>query len=268
MSASKPETILAPFAKTMLVEMGYEVRSELHHIDIVGRDSDGLFHAVELKKNFGLDVINQGLRSQAWAGMASIVVPAPNKKTSQKSAGAIKKIREWRRLCSRLDIGLYIVDDLDTGTPVLRMVSLPKRISNGRLRKSLEKEFSGRSEDLNIGGSTGVCLFTAFTEKSCKVARHFLDEALRIRSNPHLKSRDVAEKTGVPTANNLLYVNIFGWYRRIGRGVYTLDVANILAEKSLYKIEAVTGPIDRNALSDILQSSKIRQESREDMVFA
>lgn len=247
---TKPETALAPFAKTMLAEMGYDVRSELMHVDLVGRDADGLFHAVELKKNFGLDVINQGLRSQTWAGLASIVVPAPNK-------NGHKKTQEWKRLCLRLDIGLYVVEGLSQGNEeaTIRLIAPPKRIHNGRIKKSLEKEFSGRSEDLNVGGSTGVVLYTAYTEKACKIARYFLDQCLTSGINTALLSRNVAEKVGITATrtNNILYSNVFGWYQRGGRGCYSLDGSHILDDKSLDKIEKVTGPIDRERLRLILK---------------
>ena len=114
MSVIARESDLAPIAKDWLQSHGYDIRSEVHNIDIVGRSQDGLFHAVELKKSFNVDVLSQGLRGQRWAGEATIVVPQP----PGRGLSVSRKIDDWVRICR--GPGSYRHLTLPTPHPVLR----------------------------------------------------------------------------------------------------------------------------------------------------
>lgn len=81
----------------------------------------------------------------------------------------------------------------------------------------LLREFAGRSGDYNVGGSTQRKLVTAYRERALQCAL-----ALRCSGEPALAPRQIAALTGVPDAGGLLRSNYYGWFRRTGRGLYSL----------------------------------------------
>lgn len=211
------ESDLASFAIDWLRNDGYDTRSEVHHVDIIGRDASGLFHAVELKKHFNVDVISQALRGQRWAGQSTIFVPYPH------GSGAVvsRKITEWIRICRGLSLGLCLVKPGRNGedmTVVSKVIAI--RTSDGRadMRKEFEKQFAGRSQDHNVAGRPGTRLYTAFSEKAIRIARWLIDEALRTGSLAPCHCSDIASGSGYADARRLMYAGFKEYFSRTARG--------------------------------------------------
>ncbi len=239
MGVIERESDLAPIAGDWLRNQGYDIRSEVHNIDIVGRNQDGLFHAVELKKSFNIDVLSQGLRGQRWAGEATIVVPQP----PGRGLVVSRKIEDWVRICRGLSLGLCIVKAAAGGGLEIVWKVVGVRVSPGRkdMLKFFEKEFSGRSEDRNTAGMPGTRLHTAYSEKAMRIARWLIDHALTAGSLTPCHCSDVAKGTGYSDARSLMYNGYKGYFARHGNGQYGLNPA-ILKDVSL--IATITGDFD------------------------
>jgi len=274
------ETELAIFAQNALIEMGYETRSELHHIDIVGRnsnnDAENEYIGVELKKTFNVDVIFQAVRTQKWTGHAVIVVPLFGTKMLK-----YKKQKQWTQICRALKIGLWVVEEghasnkseidgfdnyaSDTCVPntpesryTLRIIYSGERVSKGRLNKAITKEFNGRSADYNVGGSTRTALYTAFSEKYSRIARLHIDEAIKSNGVIPLKASEVKSKTQYEDAGALMYRNVHNWFHKCGAGYYSLNEGVL---KHLDMIEKVTGPFDKDLMQKFL-AKKVEAKSQ------
>jgi hypothetical protein len=79
-------------------------------------------------------------------------------------------------------------------------------------------EFVKRVGDPNVGGSTRQGLVTAYRQDVLRCAR-FLSE------HGATKAALVARGSGVPNARRIMSDNYYGWFDRIGAGVYGLNAA-------------------------------------------
>lgn len=152
--------------KRYLTHHGFEVRAEVKDCDLVAKRDD-IVLVVELKRHLSFDLLAQAVSRQNFADGVYVGVPKPNKFKIDKGWRSRLKVLEQLRLGLLLiskTNGLYIVEEaLAPGTPeTLR--------KNKKKRGSLEKEFSERRLDLNIGGCSGVPLVTAYREASLHLA--------------------------------------------------------------------------------------------------
>ncbi|HZG56871.1 DUF2161 family putative PD-(D/E)XK-type phosphodiesterase, partial [Paenibacillus sp.] len=79
-----------------------------------------------------------------------------------------------------------------------------------------------RSGDYNAGGVTGRKLVTAYREKALRIA-----EALH--THGPLPPRRVRDLIASDKAAAMLQRNVYGWFRRVERGVYELTPAGAAA---------------------------------------
>jgi hypothetical protein len=87
---------------------------------------------------------------------------------------------------------------------------------NKRKRESIIKEMNGRYDDLNIGGSTGKKLVTAYRESSIFIACCL--ESLGPSSPKKLRGLGTdAKKT-----TSILSENHYGWFEKVDRGIYSI----------------------------------------------
>ena len=77
-------------------------------------------------------------------------------------------------------------------------------------------EFDRRSGDPNIGGSRSRPLVTAYRQDALRLVRVLAE------TGP-MPLAELREASGVATAARILQRNVYGWFVRVGRGVYGLS---------------------------------------------
>jgi hypothetical protein len=203
---------MAPPVTDYLRAQGYKVRSEAGHCDIAAVRGDELV-VVELKRSLTLALVAQAVRRQKLTPSVYLAIPRPANKWKW-----LKATRDVRHLLRRLELGLILVAPSDRQTP-LEFVFHPQpfqRRSEKRRRRALLDEINGRSADYNRAGISREPLVTAYRERAVRIAVCLLD---RGPSSP----RDlVGLGTGAKT-QSILRHNVYGWFARVERGVYTLS---------------------------------------------
>ena len=198
-----------------LTGLGYTVRSEVKHCDVVG-EKDGEILIVEMKKSLNLDVILQGVLRQRLSNTVYLAVPKP---------GKIMFSKRWKNLCyllRRLELGLMVVSFQKDKSSVQILFEpetfdLDKsRKSSKRKRESMVKEFQARYGDYNTGGSKGKKLTTAYREAAIHIACCLLKCG-------HLSPKQLRTVgTTKDKTQKILYDNHYNWFQKISRGVYGL----------------------------------------------
>ncbi|MDR2183342.1 MAG: DUF2161 family putative PD-(D/E)XK-type phosphodiesterase [Clostridiales bacterium] len=187
---------------------GYVVRGEVKRCDMALVKGDDLA-IVELKKSFNMSLLYQAIDRQKIANMVYIAIP---RKVFMARRGHILYILE------KMGIGLITIA-MDSPARLVEAHLLPNMAQgrNNRRTKQLLAEFNGRSFDANLGGGAGRKLMTAHRERNLHIA-------CALERVGEARPVDLAEKYNcVEYAQRLLAVNIYGWYERVERGVYSLS---------------------------------------------
>jgi len=201
------EADLYPPLKTFLEAQGYEVKAEIGACDIMAVRGEEPPVIVEMKLSFSLGLVLQGVQRQALFDTVYLAVPVPKK-------GWPARYRDIVSLCRRLGLGLLAVDPgagveahLDPGP------YLPHR--NTARAGRLLREFQRRVGDPNQGGTTGVKRMTAYRQDALR--------CLAALAAGPLKGADVAHRTGVARATDLMRADHYGWFERVALGIYGLS---------------------------------------------
>jgi hypothetical protein len=209
------ETQLYAPVKTFLQKLGYKVAGEVHSCDVVARkDKDVLI--VELKKEFNLDLVLQGIQRQALSKTVYLAIESPRKK------GHRRRWRRFLKLCRMLGLGLMTVRfrrKLADVEVVLDPAPYISRI-NARKRSGLLKEFESRATDCNVGGCTRRKIVTAYREQVLRIA-------CALQNNGPSKVKALVEASGSRKTASILQKNYYEWFERVGRGIYSLTPAGI-----------------------------------------
>ena len=199
-----------------LIKNGYQVRSELKFCDIIAIKGDELI-IVELKKHLSVELLVQGVKRQKVSDATYIAVPKPKKLT-----GASK----WKDICHlirRLELGLLLVSFKGDNAMVEIAV---EPVSFDRVRSSknsknkraqIVQEFKGRNMDLNIGGSRGRKLVTAYREQALYIVCCM--DILGQLSTKQLRRFGSDPKKTLPILNK----NYYGWFNTVKKGLYELS---------------------------------------------
>jgi hypothetical protein len=205
------ETDLYGPLRDYLVVRGYDVRSEVRGIDVVA-ERDGEVLIFEMKRHLSLPLVAQAVDRQRAFDSVYVVVPHPGKRV---------RSQEWRAACRvlrRLEIGLVLVSLQPDGGGSVEVAFHPgpavRRTRKG-FRRAVLEEASGRSMDLNTGGSTRTKIVTAYREAAVRVAACL--DACGPLTPAKLRAMGTAENTG-----SILYDNYYKWFERVRRGVYAL----------------------------------------------
>lgn len=201
------ETSLYEPVKRFLEQLGYAVKGEIGHCDLVGlRDDDPNVVVIgELKLAFNLELILQGV-DRASAG-DEIWLAA---QLSASGKGRESDPR-YRNLCRRLGFGLLGVSK--TGrVDILVSPTAPMPRKDARRRSKLVEEHKRRQGDPVAGGGTRKPIMTAYRQQALACAAAMADAPQR--------PRDL--KQSFPDAQKILRRNVYGWFERSGRGVYAL----------------------------------------------
>ncbi len=203
------ETDLYGPVRDYLAERGYRVRGEVDHCDLAAT-KDGDLIVVELKRQFGVDLLIQATQRQAIADSVYVALPRPPAWTA--------RWRGIRRLLRRLELGLIFVSDNGRRQRV-EVVFHPqpyRQPKRRKARRAVIDEMAARSADYNEGGSRGRKLMTAYRESAVRIA------ALLAEHGPLSPRRLRALGTGDKT-QSILYRNVYGWFERKDRGLYALS---------------------------------------------
>jgi hypothetical protein len=180
--------------KALLEGQGYVVKGEVRDCDVVAVRGGEPPVIVELKRVFGLGLVLQGVDRLAASDRVYLAV-----------GQWPKRMRNVKKLCRRLGLGLMVVP---------YRPRLDKR-KTGRLLG----EHARRVGDPNRGGSTTrVPMMTAYRQEALRCAE-------LLASNGPMKLAALRTAAAAPRAATILQQDVYGWFERVERGVYTVSPA-------------------------------------------
>ena len=193
---------------------GYSVHGEVKHCDIVARKGDELI-IVELKRSITLSLIAQAADRKEISDSVYIAVPVPPGKHTPPGFGRIK------RLLRRLEIGCLLVDVMKTKMRI--RVALHPYPFAGRgspsKRRAVIREIDGRFAEFDLGGQpVSEERITAYRQQS-------LFTAVLLRTYGPSSPAELRKRGAAAKVQSILSANIYGWFDRPRRGVYTLNEA-------------------------------------------
>lgn len=206
------ETDLYPPIKVFLEGQGYEVKSEVGPADVVARRGAEAPVIVELKLGFSLALVHQCVARLSVSDHVYMAV--------ERGRGARfgKSLKDMTRLCRRLGLGLITVRLRDGKVEVHCDPGPYAPRKSTRKTTRLLREFDRMRGDPNDGGATRQGIVTAYRQDALRCAAHLAEQGAS-------KGADVAAATGVTTATRLMRDNHYGWFERVGQGVYALTAA-------------------------------------------
>ncbi len=221
------ETELYEPVKRLLEGQGYEVKGEIGAADLVAMRADEEPVVIELKTGFSLTLFHQAIARQSVTDAVYVAVPRGD------GAGFRKALKANRTLCRRLGLGLMTVRLAD-GFVEVHLDPAPYRPRRSKARKArLIREFAHRVGDPNTGGATRTMIMTAYRQDAMRCA-------LFLREHGPSKAAVVAGTTGVGRARPIMYDDHYGWFERVGTGIYALSPKG-LAALSDQDAHALTG---------------------------
>lgn len=211
---ARVETSLYLPVKNFLEGLGYTVKGEVGHCDLVGlREDDPTVVVIgELKLTFNLELILQGVDRMNVGDEIWLAA-----RLSARGKGRERDPR-YRNLCRRLGFGLLGVD-MSGRVDVLVSPVAPTPRKDPRRRSRLVEEHKRRRGDPSAGGGTRKPIMTAYRQQA-------LGCAAAMTSTPQ-RPRDL--KILYPDAQKILHRNVYGWFERSERGVYALTETGRLA---------------------------------------
>ena len=198
------ETELYLPVKRFLEAQGYDVKAEIGDCDVLAIRGEEPPVIVELKTGFNLQLLLQGIDRQTVTDSVYLAIPE-----SKRSLGP-----DNLRLCKRLGLGLLVVSKdwveayLDPAPYQPRKAPHHKAV--------LLKEFQRRVGDPNFGGSSKRPLVTAYRQDALRCVKF-------LKNTGASKVSDVVAQTKVERAATILRGDVYGWFMKIDRGVYSLS---------------------------------------------
>ena len=217
------ETELSEPLSLWLTKQGYTVSCEVKNCDIVARKEDELV-IIELKTRFSLDLVYQAVNRKTMTESVYVAVPVlPGKKS-------IPKLKEVKKLLFRLEVGLIFVRFLKNKTRV-EIVLHPGEYNPRKAvkkRKAIIREIDGRYSELNKAGSATKDLRVSSYKQQALVCAWLLDK------HGKMSPKSIVNSGGGVKTQQILSGNIYGWFDKVSRGLYTLNPAGEKALK-IYK---------------------------------
>jgi len=200
------ETSLYPAVKRFLEAAGFCVKGEVRGCDAVAvHEGEALRLAiVEMKLGFSLDLLLQAMDRMRLADEVWLAVPATRRGRDRDP--------RVRHLCRALGFGLLAVNAGRDRVEVLAEPGPYRPRPDARRRARLLSEHARRRGDPSPGGAARQPIMTAYRQAALACA-----EVLRAGDARPRDLRAVA-----PDAANILRRNVYGWFERVGRGVYRL----------------------------------------------
>jgi hypothetical protein len=206
------ETSLYGPVKRFLEKRGFEVKGEVCGCDLVAiREGEPPVVVIgELKLCFSLDLVLQSVDRMAACDEVWLAA----------GPSGIKRLRDprVRKLCRLLGFGLLGV----SATGLVEVVVEPKpwKPRHDRKRRArLVDEHRNRIGDPAPGGSTRQPIMTAYRQQALACAASLAEGPRRTSELRAL----------VPNAPSILLRNVYGWFTRIERGLYSLTPEGAVA---------------------------------------
>ena len=204
------ETSLYPPVKRFLEGLGFAVKGEIGHCDLValGADNAPVVVIGELKLSFSLELVLQAVERAPACDEVWLAA-----RLSARGKGRESDAR-FRNLCRRLGFGMLGVSP---GGEVQILVSpaAPEPRKDPRRRSRLVDEHRRRQGDPVAGGGSRAPVMTFYRQQA-------LACAAAMTRGPR-RPRDL--KPTIPDAPKILGDNVYGWFARAERGVYVLTDA-------------------------------------------
>lgn len=213
------EEDLYPPVKAFLEGQGYAVKGEVGPCDVVARRGDDPVVVVELKLTLSLALILQGVARLKMTDAVYLAIPRTRKGKSVLG----RRRRDIIALCRRLGLGLMTVqteggraapDSASRVETVLDPVPYAPRKS-ARRASLLLKEFDHRVGDPNKGGSRTRARVTAYRQDALRIAKC-------LATDGDASPKALRAATDVQKASAILQRDVYGWFQRVARGVYTI----------------------------------------------
>lgn len=214
------ETDLYLPVKTLLIKNDFTVCSEIQHCDIAAMKDEQLI-IVELKITLSINLLLQAVKRQKLTDYVFIAIP-------QSKMMSTKKWKDVSLLIKRLGLGLIVV--YMNEEPYAEILIEPmlydiikSQKQTKKKRQRLITEFSGRSCDLNIGGSSKKKIMTVYKEQSLYIAcclqmlGPLSPKKLRLLGSHPNKT------------NSILSKNFNHWFYRVKTGIYDITEEGINA---------------------------------------
>jgi len=192
--------------KALLEGQGYVVKGEVRGCDVVAVRAGQPPVIVELKRVFGLGLVLQGVDRLALSDRVYLAI-----------GQWPKRMRNVKKLCRRLGLGLMVVATARADI-VLDPVPYRPRLDKRKAGRLLG-EHARRVGDPNRGGSsTKVPMMTAYRQEALRCAE-------LLASNGPMKLAALRLAADAPRAATILQQDVYGWFERVERGVYTVSPA-------------------------------------------
>jgi hypothetical protein len=207
------ETSLYPPVKRFLENLGFHVKGEVCGCDLVALRGEEPPRVVigELKLGFNLELLLQAVNRTAACDEVWLAVRLRGRRGRAHDPRVLK-------LCRFLGFGLLSVST--TGRVEVLVEPGPWRPRrDARRRVRLVDEHRRRVGDPALGGMSKSPIMTAYRQRA-------LACAASLSKGPRRTSE---VKTIVPDAPKILLRNVYGWFRRVERGVYGLTPAGTTA---------------------------------------
>jgi hypothetical protein len=193
--------------KRYLEKLGFQVKGEICGCDLVALRGNDLPIVVvgELKLSFNLELLLQGIDRTPASDEIWLAV-----RSSARGKGRERDPRV-RKLCRLLGFGLLGVSG--AGHVELLVEPGPWRPRRDAKRRSqLVEEHQRRRGDPVLGGSSRSPIMTAYRQQALACAA--------LLANGPGRPRDI--KVTAPDAPKILLSNVYGWFVRVERGLYSL----------------------------------------------
>jgi len=207
------ETALYAPVKRFLEAQGFSVKGEVCGCDLVALRGDEPPRVVigELKLAFNLELVLQGVNRIAACDEIWLAVRASWRRGRESDPRV-------RKLCRFLGFGLLGVFPNDRVEVLVEPG--PWRPRNDRKRRTrLLREHQRRQGDPALGGSSKAPIMTAYRQQALACAA--------ILSDGPRRPKEI--KVRVPDGPKILLNNVYGWFDRVERGIYTLTPDGIAA---------------------------------------
>jgi hypothetical protein len=206
------ESDLYPPVKAFLQAQGYEVKGEIGGCDAVGTRGNEPPVIVELKLQFNLALVLQGVDRLSLTDRVYLAVARPR---GRRGPGSFVYHRDVRKLCRRLGLGLMMVE---TASSAIEVLLDPEPYRPHKKVKRLGRllgEHARREGDPTRGGVTRTPIVTAYRQEALRCA-------LLIREGQRASLKALRETGAVPNAPRILQSDVYGWFQRVSRATYAL----------------------------------------------
>lgn len=206
------EAEMYPPVREYFERLGYVMQAEVNGIDAVAVKDDEML-LFELKKSFNVKLLFQAMDRLRISPNVYTVIPRPKNSRSSEFINT-------KQIISKLGLGLVTVA-MDSPVKSVDVIIEPEELkkvrTNNRKKASVKKELDGRSLNVNTGGTSKKKILTAFRERSIRIA------CVMYVNGEVSAAKLVKEYKCDKDAHGIINRNVYGWFKKVRRGVYDLS---------------------------------------------